>query len=67
VYQTQGGQYVPLPHSHSPNNFNAFPPKVLPLVTIFCLTCGNTHFVNLTFLGFREADWQELTLDDNDG
>jgi len=36
--------------------------KVFPLVPLLCTYCGNTHLLNLFYLGFTVDDWDSLEL-----
>lgn len=48
------GEFVAMPASNNPLHIHIGGP-VLPLMPIVCTNCGNTSFINLLVLGFKDS------------
>jgi hypothetical protein len=53
------GSYVMLPVTPNPNQMRIG--TSYPCIAVICRTCGNTHLLNLYFLGFTQADFEGLS------
>jgi hypothetical protein len=57
-----GSDFIPIIGSETPNHpiFDQTH-LVYPLVPLICHHCGNTHLINLLYLGFSQKDLAEIT------